>query len=195
LTIPESIASQHPRCVAFQGAAGAFSHEVIVQLWGADTPINACESFDQAVDALVRGIATHLVIPVSNTTIGPIQPAIDAIGRAPGLRDLGRVTYNVRHMLMALDGARLSDIRRVLSHPAALDQCRLFLSSLENVKVEIAFDTAGAAEFVARAGDRAISAIAPEGAARLYGLHILATDIQDTHDNATSFAVFTLGDE
>ncbi len=85
-------------------------------------------------------------------------------------------------------GARIADLKRVLSHPIALAQCERTLKGLKLNVVEH-FDTAGAARDVAEAGDPTQAAIAPVGAAEVYGLSILRNDLQDSSDNRTRFVL------
>ena len=89
---------------------------------------------------------------------------------------------------MAPRGARLSDVRTVESHPAALGQCVGTMAAL-NLKAVEAFDTAGAARAVAEAEDPTRAALAPAGAAEIYGLSILRNDMQDSADNRTRFVL------
>ena len=118
-----------------------------------------------------------------------VEPAASLV-RDMGLNPAAEVWRPIRHALMAIDGARLSDIRTVESHPIALAQCRRNLSNLAAQVIEH-FDTAGAARDVAEAGDPTRAAIAPVGAAEVYGLSILRNDLQDSSDNQTRFVLLT----
>ena len=172
--------------VAFQGAPGAFSHEACVALrpWDEAVPF---ETFAGALDALKTGECDMALIPIENSTIGAVEPAATLV-RESGFPVLADVWRPIRHCLMAIDGARLADIRTIESHPIALDQCRETLSHF-NAKIVVAFDTAGAARDVAEAGDRTRAALAPMAAAEVYGLSILRHDLQDSADNRTRFVL------
>lgn len=172
--------------VAYQGAPGSFSHEACLALRPWDEPVGY-RTFAGAIDAVRDGACDCALIPVENSTVGAVKPAADLVARS-GLVVVSEVWRPIRLDLMAVEGARLSDIRTVESHPVALDQCVASLAALKLMTVE-AFDTAGAAEAVARAGDRTRSALAPSGAAAAYELVILKRDLQDRSDNRTRFVL------
>lgn len=174
--------------VAYQGAPGAFSHEACLALrpWDAPAPF---ETFAQALDAVASGDCDCALIPVENTTIGVVEPAASLVA-ASGLEVAADVWRPIRLALMAIPEARLSDLRTAESHPAALGQCVAALAALGLTPVEV-FDTAGAAQAVAEAGDRSRAAIAPAAAADIYGLSILRNDLQDSADNRTRFLLLT----
>lgn len=173
-------------CVAYQGAPGSFSHEACAVLRPWDEPVGH-ETFAAAIDAVRHGRCDCALIPVENSRIGTVQPASDLV-MTSGLDVLAEVWRPIRLALMAPNGARLSDIRTVESHPAALGQCTATLSGL-NLRAVEAYDTAGAASAVAEAGDTSRAALAPVGAADIYGLSILRNDMQDSADNRTRFVL------
>jgi prephenate dehydratase len=179
-----------PGRVAYQGAPGAFSHEACLALRPWDSPA-AFETFAEALDAVVSGDCDCALIPVENTTIGVVEPAA-SLAAASGLVVAAEVWRPIRLALMAVPGARLSDLKTAESHPAALGQCVAALASLGLTAVE-AFDTAGAARDVAAAGDPSRAAVAPAAAAEVYGLSILRNDLQDSADNRTRFLLLTRG--
>ena len=175
-----------PGRVAYQGAPGAFSHEACLALRPWDEAVGF-DSFAEAIGALRSGDCGCALIPVENTTIGVVEPAATLV-REAGLEVVGEVWRPIRLALMAVQGARLSDIRTAESHPAALGQCARALAELKVAAVE-AFDTAGAARTIAEAGDPTRGAVAPAGAAEVYGLSILRNDLQDSADNRTRFVL------
>ncbi|HEY1224821.1 MAG TPA: prephenate dehydratase domain-containing protein [Brevundimonas sp.] len=174
--------------VAYQGAPGAFSHEACSALRPWDQAIGF-DTFTAAIDAVSNGDCDCALIPVENSIIGPVEPAAGLVA-ASGLTVVSEVWRPIRLALMAVEDARLSDIRTVESHPIALRQCTKSLSELGLTPVE-AFDTAGAARAVAEAGDRSRAAVAPKGAAEIYGLSILRNDLQDSADNRTRFVLLS----
>jgi prephenate dehydratase len=173
-------------CVAYQGAPGSFSHEACAVLRPWDEAIGH-ETFDAAIRSVHEGRCDCALIPVENSQIGDVQPARRLVD-ASGLAVLAEVWRPIRLALMAPRGARLPDLRTVESHPAALGQCLGTLASLKLDAVE-AFDTAGAARAVADAEDPTRAALAPAGAAEIYGLSILRNDMQDSADNRTRFVL------
>lgn len=172
--------------VAFQGAPGAFSHAACLALRPWDEPVGF-ETFEAAISAVTGGDCHMALIPVENSTIGTVQPAADLVA-ASGLRVVGEVWRPIRLALMAPLGARLSTLKTVESHPAALGQCRATLAELRLEAREV-FDTAGAAHGVAASGDVSRAAVAPPSAAEIYGLSILRHDIQDMVGNRTRFVL------
>ena len=174
--------------VAFQGAPGAFSHEACRQFVPGWEPV-AFDSFEAAFEAVASGDCGRACLPIHNVTAGPVEPVVRLLPLS-GLEELGRHDLIVRQNLMALPGVRIEDLEVVSSHPMALGQCRRFLSTL-GARVEEAFDTAGAARDLAASGGRRRGVIAPRAAAELYGLEILAPDIQDDPSNWTRFVVLS----
>jgi len=180
---------EKPGRVAYQGAPGSFSHEACLALRPWDEAV-AFETFEQALAALTSGDCGCALIPVENSTIGVVEPAATLV-RDLGVEPVAEVWRPIRHALMAVQGARLADVRTVESHPIALAQCEQTLKTL-HMKVIEHFDTAGAARDVAEAGDPTRAAIAPVGAAEVYGLSILRNDLQDSSDNRTRFVLLSV---
>lgn len=172
--------------VAFQGALGAFSHEACQAFVPGFEP-TAFDSFEAAFEAVTSGACEQGCLPIHNVIAGPVEPVVRLLPLS-GLQELGRHDLIVRQNLMALPGVKLDDLEVVASHPMALGQCRRFLGGL-NARAEEAFDTAGAARDLAASGDRTRAVIAARAAAALYGLEILAPDIQDDPSNWTRFIV------
>ena len=177
-----------PGRVAYQGAPGAFSHEACLDLRPWDEAV-AFDTFAGALDAVRSGDCGCALIPVENSIIGPVEPAAGLVAAA-GMAVVAEVWRPIRLALMALPGARLSDIRTVESHPVALRQCATTLAAMGLTVVE-GFDTAGAARSVAEAGDPSRAAAAPVRAAEVYGLSILRNDLQDSEDNRTRFVLLS----
>lgn len=175
------------RC-AYQGAPGAFSHEACTDLRPWDEAVGY-ESFEAALAALKAGEVDCALIPVENTAIGRVEPAATLV-EAAGLTVVSEVLRPIRLALMAPEGATLRSLRTAESHPVALRQCPQALAELGLEPVQ-AFDTAGAARAVAESGDRTRAAVAPAGAAEVYGLSILRNDIQDSENNRTRFVLLS----
>lgn len=175
------------RC-AYQGAPGAFSHEACMALRPWDEAV-AYDSFEAALAALKSGEVGCALIPVENSAIGRVEPAATLV-EAADLNIVSEVWRPIRLALMAPAGASLRTVRTAESHPIALRQCPASLAALGLTPVE-AFDTAGAARAVAEAGDVTRAAVAPAGAAEVYGLSILRNDIQDSEGNRTRFVLLS----
>jgi chorismate mutase/prephenate dehydratase len=148
------------------------------------------------VVATVRdGRAEAGCLPIENSLIGSVTTTYDLLEEAFGdgaLRLTHEILYPVHHTLMAVPGARLEDIKRVLSHPVALGQCRDWLSRhLPEAELVSAWDTAGSAEIVAQEGNPTMAAVAARHAADAHGLVPLAERIEDDPTNQTRFLTFT----
>ena len=172
--------------VAYQGAPGSFSQEGCAALrpWDVHVPF---QTFAEAIEAVRSGACDHALIPVENSTIGVVEPAATLVGEC-GLEVLAEVWRPIRLALMAIETTSLGHIRTVESHPVALRQCQGQIKALGLAPVEV-FDTAGAARAVAEAGDLTRAALAPAGAAEVYGLTILRNDLQDSAENRTRFVL------
>jgi chorismate mutase / prephenate dehydratase len=179
--------------VAFQGAAHAYSDAAAQKYLagrGLDGDLTGYRSFREAADALLASDADLAVLPIENTTAGSINE-VYALLRSRDLFIVGEETWKVDHCLAAAQEVPLSALNQILSHPQGLEQCSQFLQSLPNATPTTYFDTAGAMQAVAAAGDPSIAAIASPEAAAAYGLVVLRHDISDSQDNFTRFVVLS----
>lgn len=178
--------------VAFQGELGAFSEQALRQIWGDSALPVPRHTFIGVAHAVARRDVERGVLPVHNAIVGDIHASLDAIASAPALIVVDETTVIIKPMLLALPGVTLGDIARVASHPAALGQCRGFLSQHPGIAVTEAWDTAGAARDLVASGDRSLAVIASPTAAERYGLTVLVEGIADRTDNLTRFVVVAL---
>jgi 3-deoxy-7-phosphoheptulonate synthase len=179
--------------VAFQGAAHAYSHAAAQKYLagrGLDGELTGFRTFRDASSALLAGDADLAVLPIENTTAGSINE-VYALLREHPLFIVGEETWKVDHCLAAAEDVPLSSLTQILSHPQGLEQCAQFLQSLPNAVPTTYFDTAGAMQAVAAAGDASVGAIASPEAAAAYGLVVLRHDISDFPDNYTRFVVLS----
>lgn len=176
------------RRVALSGPRGSFSDSAARQLVPDLTELVPCRDFDAALTSVQTGDADAAVLPRENTLIGTITSALDAVlDRA--MRIVAETVLRVEHHLIVVPGARLEDVTRVHSHPAALAQCRTFLRDRPHWDLRHERDTATSVQVVLEAGDRAAAAIASRDAATLYGGHILLSHLEDSPRNFTRFAL------
>jgi prephenate dehydratase len=180
------------RAVAFQGAPGANSHVALAQAFPDALPL-PCFDFADAIDAVREGRADCAIIPIENSLHGRVAD-IHFLLPESGLVITGEHFLPIRYALMGpkTDGAPLDGVREAVSHPQALGQCRQWLKAHGMAPVSYP-DTAGAAALVAERGDPSSAALAPPGAAALYGLDVLASDIADAEHNTTRFVVLARG--
>lgn len=178
--------------VAFQGVAGAYSEEAIRRFFGSEVDGVPCRTLADIFFAVERHDADHGMLPVENAVAGSVTRSYELL-MEHDLRIYAEVILRVRHMLLALPGVQLSDLKRVRSHPQALAQCQRYLER-HGLEPDPAFDTAGGARDLAADPEPGSAAIASELAAELYGLEILDRAIEDFPFNYTRFFVLALED-
>jgi prephenate dehydratase len=182
-------AAQAPdRAIAFQGAPGAYSHQAVRETVADGLPL-PCFSFQDALIAVSDGQAALAAIPVENSLHGRVADVHFLLPES-GLSVVGEHYVKVEHCLLGVPGARLSDVKEVISHPQALGQCRRRSRELGLVATAHA-DTASAAAAVVDNADRSVAAIASRLAADLYGNEVLVEGFQDADHNRTRFLLLS----
>ncbi|MBO9543568.1 prephenate dehydratase [Caulobacter sp.] len=174
--------------IAFQGEPGANSHEAC-RTYFPEYEAYPCKTFEEAFEAIKTGAAQLGMIPIENSIAGRVAD-VHHLLPASGLKIIGERFKPIRFQLMANKGVKLEDVKVVSSMPIALSQCRNSLKRL-GVETEAAGDTAGAAKALALKPNPTHGAVAPALAAEIYGLDILARDIEDERHNTTRFLVMT----
>lgn len=170
--------------VAFQGEAGAYSEEA--GYWYFDAPeMVPEESFEAVFEAVTSEACQSGLIPIENSLAGSIHQNYDLLLRHE-LHIVGEYFLRVRHCLIGFPDVKLSEIRRVISHPQALGQCAGYLREL-GVKTEPVYDTAGSVKMLKASGERTTAAIASKRAAEIYEMQILQESIEDNPENYTRF--------
>lgn len=181
-----------PVTVAFQGNPGSYGEIAALNALGEGTPdvrTHGYPTFHEVARAVEAGEADYGVLPVENSLMGAIHQSIDLLTETD-LHVTGEVVVRVSHCLMALPGVPLEDIRRVASQQPALDQCTVLIRK-HGWQPVAAHDTAGSAKNLAQSGERDLAAIASSRAAELYGLNVLAREIEDEPYNFTRFMVLS----
>ncbi len=174
------------RRIVFQGEPGANSHIACQQVYP-DYEAVPCPTFEDAFLAVDGGNADLAMIPIENTVAGRVADIHHLMPRS-SLQIVGEFFLPLSHQLMAVKGASLSTVKTVQSHVMALGQCRKAIRTLGLTAV-VGGDTAGSAREIADAGDITRAAIAPRLAAEIYGLEILAENIEDEAHNTTRFVI------
>ncbi len=177
--------------VSFQGVQGAYSEEAIRQHFGPDAQSIPCPTLDELFSAVEEGRADYGMLPIENSVAGSVNRSYELL-MEHDLRIHAEVIVRVRHMLLAVPGARLGDIKVVRSHPQALAQCQRYLER-PGLTPETAFDTAGSARELAAHPEHGVAAIASALAGQLYGLEVVDSGIEDFPFNFTRFLVLGLG--
>ncbi len=171
--------------IAIQGETGSFSEEAALRLFPR-AQILPCATFADAFDRLTAGRAGRALIPIENSLAGAVSESYDLLRLQP-VRIVGEVQIRIEHNLIAPPGVGLNQIRRVLSHPVALQQCRRFLQRHRRWQPVPFYDTAGSVKHLMEAGAQDAAAIAGRRAAQVYGARLLATGIEDNQQNYTRF--------
>ena len=174
--------------IAFQGEFGANSDMASRDMFPTMEPL-PCQTFEDAFLAVENGDADLAMIPIENTIAGRVADIHNLLPES-NLHIVGEYFMPIRFQLMVLPGVTREDIRTVHSHIHALGQCRKIVRR-NGWKPVIAGDTAGAAKLVSESGDRTMAALAPRLAADLYGLSIVAENVEDTESNVTRFVVLS----
>jgi prephenate dehydratase len=174
--------------IAFQGEPGAYSHQACRETYPEMEPL-PCRTFEDAIEAVRNNEAELAMLPVENSTFGRVADIHHLLPQS-GLYIIGEAFVRVKITLLALPGTPLDQITHAMSHTMLLGQCRGFLSEHGIHRVTGA-DTAGSARQVADEGNPAIAALASELAGQIYGLDVLARDIEDEGTNTTRFLVMS----
>lgn len=171
--------------VAIQGERGSFSHEATGKMLPRATVV-PCARSAEVFDRVQRGSVNAAVIPIENSLAGSVAEHFDLL-LARELFIHAEFSLRIRHNLIAPPGVALQKVRRVFSHPVALDQCRNFFRSHPEVQAIPFYDTAGSVRHVISEKMNDAAAIAPRQAAGQYGGRVLLAGIEDDQQNYTRF--------
>jgi prephenate dehydratase len=171
--------------VAIQGERGSFSHEAAERMLPGCTVV-PCARSAEVFDRVEQGTAVVAVIPIENTLAGTVAEHADLlVARSVFIQ--GECRLRIVHNVIATPGVKLSAVRRVLSHPVALDQCRDFFRRHPQIEAVPFYDTAGSVKHVIAGKLKDAAGIAGRHAAREYAGKILQAGIEDDKSNFTRF--------
>ena len=145
-----------------------------------------CTVSAQVLAKVVAGEVDCAVLPIENSLHGSVAEHYDLLLELP-VRIDGESLLRIRHNVIAMPGVKLGEVRRVMSHPVALSQCRRFLAAHPELEVVPFYDTAGSVKHLMAADLRDVAGIAPELAARVYGAEVLVASVEDHAENYTRF--------
>jgi prephenate dehydratase len=179
--------------IAIQGELGSNSHMAALGMMGRDAgglevklEIAACATSAEVFERVVAGSVDGAVLPIENSLHGSVAEHYDLLLAQP-VRIVRESLLRVRHNLIARPGTSYADIRRAISHPVALSQCRRWFAAHPEIEAVNFYDTAGSVKHLMAAGLRDTAGIAPELAARQYGAEVLVFGIEDHAENYTRF--------
>lgn len=174
--------------VVYQGVEGAYSYGAMKTFFGEDVKNYHVATWKDAMEEIKFGRADYAVLPIENSTAGIVQDNYDLLTKYDHVI-VGEQIIRCQHVLTALPGATLSDIRTVYSHPQALMQCREFLDAHKEWHLKEWSNTAAAAKKVSEEQDLSQAAISSSYAAEYFGLNILSENIFTNSDNSTRFII------
>ena len=176
--------------VVFQGEEGAYSHAAMAAYFGDDVNCFHVPKFRDAMEAIAEGSADYAVLPIENSTAGIVTDNFDLLVDFENYIVAEQIVP-VEHVLMAVPGTKLEDIKRVISHPQALSQCEGLFQEHRDWEPAAYGNTALAAKKVAKEGRHDQAAIGSAFAAKRFGLEILLSHVNDQEANATRFMIVT----
>ena len=174
--------------IAIQGVKGSNHHQVAKEYFRETIELVECLSFDTLIENLMNGVADLGVMAIENSIAGSIIPNYNLV-YLNNIHIIGEHYLSIHHNLMALKGSSMDLIKEVRTHPMALLQCKEFLKQYPKLKLVEGVDTAETARQIQQHQLPHVAAIAPEVAAELYDLNILAPEIQTIKNNATRFII------
>ena len=174
--------------IAYQGEPGANSHIACADVYPGWTPL-PCPTFEDAFSAIQEGAAELGMIPIENSIAGRVAD-IHHLMPTSGLHIVGEYFLPIHFQLLGIPGATLEGLRSVHSHVHALGQCRKIIRKL-GLKPHVAGDTAGSAREVSEWRDPAKASLATRLAGEIYGLKVLAENVEDEAHNTTRFVVLS----
>lgn len=178
--------------VAFQGEFGAYSEGAAYQFFGHSVSVKPCETLDEVFRSVEIGEVQHGIVPIENSLEGSISRVYDLLLDS-SLRVCGETQFRVSHCLIANPGVKLESVKKVYSHPQALGQCGAYIRHM-NFEIVPTYDTAGSVKMIKENGITDGAAIASARAAEIYGMNILAREIEDNPNNFTRFFVLAKED-
>jgi chorismate mutase/prephenate dehydratase len=178
--------------VAFQGERGAYSESAVYTYFGDEAEVKPCRDLTEVFESVNKQEVPVGVVPVENSLEGSVNQTYDLF-LTHNLKVSGEIIIRISHCLIANPSTSLEAVKTVYSHPQALAQCRSFLERLGSDLIPT-YDTAGSVKMLKEKGLKDAAAVASEKAAEIYGMKILAREIEDTPTNYTRFFVISKED-
>ena len=171
--------------VACQGVEGAYAQIACEKIFK-NPFIMYFKNFEAVFNAIDKGLCQYGILPLENSTAGSVNKVYDLMINH-NFSIVRTFRLKIDHNLLALPGAKLTDVKEIYSHEQAIGQCAEFLNTLPGVKVIPVENTAVAAQMVAHSGRTDVAALSSRACEELYGLNCLAANIQDKGNNRTRF--------
>lgn len=171
--------------VACQGIEGSYSQMAADKMFSMPSIIYF-NTFEGVFNAVESGLCRYGLLPIENSTSGSVPQVYDLM-KEKHFHIVKSLKLKVQHSLFAKEGTSLNDLKEIVSHQQALDQCSEFLKSLNGVRLRVSENTAMAAKTVGQSQDNFIGAISSANCGPLYGLKPLKTQIENHGNNYTRF--------
>lgn len=174
--------------VACQGVYGANSTKATDKM----LPISSVtyfKTFEGVFNAVEKGLCEYGVLPIENSTAGSVSEVYDLMKKY-NFHIVKSVKMQIDHSIAVVKGAKLNNVKKVISHHQALDQCSEYIKTL-NVKTEAVENTAIAAKYLSDTQDETVAVICSEDCAKAYGLEVVKSKVQNNQKNYTRFICIT----
>ncbi len=176
--------------IAIQGIESSFHEEAAYKYFGKDIETIKCLSFQDLCDSLKNGDSNFAIMAIENSIAGSLLQNYTLL-QEYNFNIIGEIFLRIKMNLMALPGTKIEDIKVAQSHPIAIRQCSKFLTGLEGVLLEEKEDTAICAKNIAKQQLANVAAVASASAAEIFGLEILAKNIETNKKNFTRFIILS----
>lgn len=181
---------EQPYRVGFQGVAGSFSEQALIEFFGDKTETKFYLNFKEIFDALNSDEIKYGIVPIENSSTGGISEIYDLLGKY-NFYIVGEKCIEVNHHLLGINGADMSNIEEVYSHAQGFLQCSSFFENHPHLKFTPYFNTAKSAEYIKMENSKRKACIASRKAAQIYGLNILKENINNCTNNYTRFIIIS----
>lgn len=176
--------------VGYQGVPGAYSEIAVVKYFGEDVEGIHYDNFRDMLTDVHNRKLDYAALPIENSTTGAITRALDLM-KSYDVYMVGEEYVKVNHCIITFNDTEFDDLKTIYSHPEALKQCEDFFDNNKDINKVAYLDTAKSVEYIKEIGDKTAAALASSRAAKIYGMKILESDIQDNKLNTTRFGIIT----
>jgi chorismate mutase / prephenate dehydratase len=174
--------------IGFQGVPGSFSEQALFGYFGNHVDTHSVDEFEDIFKALKTNKIAYGVLPIENSSTGAITQVYDLLNKYE-FHIIGEICLKIRHHLLGIKGCTIDDIEEVYSHPQGFEQSRDFLKQYDRWKLIPYYNTAKSAELIKMKNSKSMAAIGSKKAAEIYGLEILASNINSNITNTTRFVI------
>ena len=179
------------KTIAIYGESGSYTEQAAIGYFGTNTKRFYYKYISEVFDAVEKGVG-YGIVPIENSIEGAVTQTYDQL-LGLKLHVVGETVLRINHCLIANPGINLKDVRKVYSHPQALGQCKEYLQKIKAVTVPF-YDTAASVKMLKDEKLKNAAAIGSAGAAAIYGMKVLAKDIETNKHNYTRFFVVSKND-